>query len=63
VEGTAGRRGHVRGAQTLRQERGQQVREEVQAVRRVTGREADEAGAMSRKTTTRAHRARRAPAN
>lgn len=36
VEGTARRRGHVRGAETLRQGHGEQVREEVQAVRRVT---------------------------
>jgi len=36
VEGTARGRGHVRGAQTLRQRHGEQVREEVQAVQRVT---------------------------
>jgi len=36
VEGTARRRGHVRGAETLRQGHGEQVREEVQVVRRVT---------------------------
>lgn len=36
VERTARGRGHVRGAQTLRQGHGEQVREEVQVVQRVT---------------------------
>lgn len=39
VEGTARGRGHVRGAQAVRQGCGQQVREEVQAVRGVTAEE------------------------